>query len=120
MQITEDEITGLAAKQIRQKLGLTQAQFWKPLRVTQSVGSRYEQAWMGVEIPAPVKTLLIATHIAGMTIDATSDAGVADLVRMGMMQRKFKEAKTLAKKVIKDLEGAESGINKARTALQTI
>lgn len=120
MQITENEITGKEAKAIRERLGMTQRQFWKPLRVAQSVASRYESNLNGVEIPASVKTLLIATHVAGMTIDATSKEGVAELMRMGAMQGKFKEAKTLAKKVIKELEGAKSGIHKVQTALQTI
>ena len=120
MKITEKDITGVFAKELRDRLKMTQTQFWKPLRVEQSVGSRYEQEWNGVTIPASVKTLLIATHIAGLTLDATTEAGIDELLRMGTMQSKFKTATTLAKKVIKELEASESGIHKARAALQSI
>lgn len=39
----------------RKKLGLTQAQYWLPVGVTQSGGSRYEN---GRDIPKTVQTLL--------------------------------------------------------------
>ena len=39
----------------RKKLGLTQEQFWKPVGVTQSGGSRYEN---GRDIPLPVQQLI--------------------------------------------------------------
>ena len=41
-------------KEIRQKLGLNQSQFWTPLGVTQSGGSRYEN---DRNVPAPVESL---------------------------------------------------------------
>ena len=40
----------------RRKLGLNQAQFWAPLGVTQSGGSRYES---GRNLPKPVAALLM-------------------------------------------------------------
>lgn len=40
---------------IRAKLGLNQSQFWSPLGVTQSGGSRYET---GRDIPRPVQRLI--------------------------------------------------------------
>lgn len=40
---------------VRRKLGINQTQFWTPLGVTQSGGSRYES---GRSIPKPVQMLL--------------------------------------------------------------
>lgn len=39
----------------KKKLGLNQSDFWKPLGVTQSGGSRYES---GRNIPKPIQLLL--------------------------------------------------------------
>lgn len=50
--------SGREAKELRQKMGLNQMEFWKPLGVTQSGGSRYES---GRDMPKPVQTLL---HLA--------------------------------------------------------
>lgn len=49
-------ITGQAAKAMRLKAGLNQADFWNPLGVTQSGASRYET---GRKIPKPVQELLV-------------------------------------------------------------
>lgn len=47
--------TGSDAFDLRKKLGLNQSEFWGPLGVTQSGGSRYES---GRHLPTPVKLLL--------------------------------------------------------------
>lgn len=47
--------TGEDARAHRAKLGMNQSQFWSPLHVTQSGGSRYES---GRTIPKPVQLLL--------------------------------------------------------------
>lgn len=44
---------------LRKRLGLNQQQFWNPVGVTQSGGSRYES---GRVIPKPVKMLLDARY----------------------------------------------------------
>lgn len=44
---------------LRKKTGRNQMQFWGPLGVTQSGGSRYES---GRAIPAPVKKLLVIAY----------------------------------------------------------
>lgn len=44
---------------LRKKTGKNQMQFWSPLGVTQSGGSRYES---GRSIPAPVKKLLVIAY----------------------------------------------------------
>lgn len=40
---------------VRHKLGLNQTEFWSPVGITQSAGSRYES---GRSIPRPVQILL--------------------------------------------------------------
>lgn len=46
-------------RSLRVKLGLTQAEFWKPVGVTQSGGCRYEN---GRRIPGTVQTLITIIH----------------------------------------------------------
>lgn len=50
--------SGREAKELRQKMRLNQLEFWGPLGVTQSGGSRYES---GRDMPKPVRILL---HLA--------------------------------------------------------
>jgi transcriptional regulator with XRE-family HTH domain len=50
----------LNPKEIRQRLGLNQEQFWTQIGVTQSGGSRYEG---GRSMPKPVRELLRLVHI---------------------------------------------------------
>lgn len=50
----------LNPREIRQRLGLNQEQFWTKIGVTQSGGSRYEG---GRSMPKPVRELLRLVHI---------------------------------------------------------
>lgn len=59
--------TGDDVRRLRLKLGLNQSQFWSPLGVTQSGGSRYES---GRNIPRPVQLLL---HLAYGTDKQSGD-----------------------------------------------
>ncbi|MGL4231464.1 MAG: helix-turn-helix domain-containing protein [Casimicrobium sp.] len=52
-------------REIRQKLGLNQDEFWQKIGVTQSGGSRYES---GREMPKPVAELLRLVHVEGVDI----------------------------------------------------
>jgi transcriptional regulator with XRE-family HTH domain len=47
-------------REIRQRLGLNQDQFWTKIGVTQSGGSHYES---GREMPKPVRELLRLVHV---------------------------------------------------------
>lgn len=47
----------------RQALRLNQYEFWTPLGVTQSGGSRYES---GRTIPRPTRKLIYLVHVAGL------------------------------------------------------
>lgn len=46
---------GADLRAMRKKLGLTQSEFWGPLRVTQSGASRYES---GRDLPDPLQIVL--------------------------------------------------------------
>jgi transcriptional regulator with XRE-family HTH domain len=52
-------------REIRQKLGLNQDEFWQKIGVTQSGGSRYEA---GRDMPRPVAELLRLVHVEGVDI----------------------------------------------------
>jgi transcriptional regulator with XRE-family HTH domain len=80
---TEKEITGVVAKQLREDAGLTQKEFWCPLGLTQSGGSRYEQ---GKAIPMPTRILIFAAYVAGIRLNASTAAGAAQLVRLAKLQ----------------------------------
>lgn len=47
----------------RQNKGLNQSEFWAPIGVTQSGGSRYEN---GRRIPASVRKLIWLIHVVGI------------------------------------------------------
>ena len=53
-------------KALRLELGLTQADFWSPVGVSQSGGSRYES---GRKLPAAISALLHLVHIQGVLIN---------------------------------------------------
>lgn len=56
----------------RRKIGLNQSQFWAPLGVTQSGGSRYES---GRALPRPVRILLVIAY----GTEAGAAKAIADL-----------------------------------------
>lgn len=55
----------MSPKALRIKLGLTQGEFWAPVGVSQSGGSRYES---GRKLPAAISTLLHLVHIEGIDL----------------------------------------------------
>jgi len=61
-------------RDIRQKLGLNQSQFWSALGVTQSGGSRYES---GRKMPRPVQSLLRLVHIEHIDITKIKGEDIA-------------------------------------------
>ena len=52
-------------RNLRQRLGLNQQQFWSAVGVTQSGGSRYES---GRSMPKPVVELLRLVHVEGIDL----------------------------------------------------
>jgi transcriptional regulator with XRE-family HTH domain len=67
-------------RELRQKLGLNQQEFWGMIGVTQSGGSRYES---GRTMPKPVQKLLKVVHIEGIDIGrlSRSDVDVISLLK---------------------------------------
>lgn len=67
-------------REIRNKLGMNQSEFWSKLGVTQSGGSRYES---GRGIPRPVQALLRLVHIEQIDINKIrkEDYEVAEYLR---------------------------------------
>ena len=59
-------INGKTMLEHRRSLGLNQSQFWSPLGVTQSGGSRYES---GRSIPKPVRKLIYLLYYTGLALD---------------------------------------------------
>jgi DNA-binding transcriptional regulator YiaG len=55
-------VTGSDLVRLRNKLGLNQMQFWSPLGVTQSGGSRYES---GRSMPRPLAILFNCVYRGG-------------------------------------------------------
>ena len=80
---TEQQIDGAAAKSLRENAGQSQRAFWGSFGLTQSCGCRYEG---GAAIPQPIRTLIFLSHVAGIDIDASTEAGAAALVRLAKLQ----------------------------------
>jgi predicted transcriptional regulator len=118
MNITESEVTAEAARILRKGLGMTQKEFWGPLGVQQSVGARYEQG--AQKIPRAVRILLVARHISGVSMDTSTAEGVADLARLGAIQSKGAQVKSIAGTVRTDLAKAIKSLNTAADALKSV
>ncbi len=117
MKITENTVTGPVARQLREKAGMTQAQFWKPLGVQQSVGCRYES---DMPIPKAVRILIVATYVAGLKIDTATTDGVAALESLGTIQAKDRDLKKSAARAMRALDSAAAEIAGARETIQSI
>ncbi len=55
----------VSPKELRNQLGLTQSEFWAPVGVSQSGGSRYES---GRKLPPAISALLHLVHIEGLNV----------------------------------------------------
>lgn len=116
--ITESEITGPVAREMRVQLGMTQKEFWGPAGVSQSVACRYETC--DVAIPRSARILLVARHVSGVKIDAATREGVEDLTRLGAIQAKHAQAKAVATSARSDIFKAIKSLETARDALQSL
>lgn len=68
-------------REIRQKLGLNQEEFWQKIGVTQSGGSRYEA---GRDMPKPVNELLRLVHLEGVDLSTVrkEDIQIIEFLRI--------------------------------------
>lgn len=85
-------ISGAAARKTREKLGLNQSNFWTPLGVTQSGGSRYET---NRTIPAPVNLLLAlktGTKAQKLAVLKATGIDLTDIATEILAQEKTKAA----------------------------
>ena len=92
-------IEKMDVKEIRNKLGMNQSEFWAKIGVTQSGGSRYES---GRNIPRPVQALLRLVHIEHVDIGKLKkdDWEVIEYLKSknpSMLRELKKEAKTRIK-----------------------
>ena len=118
MNLTEPDITGAVARELREKTGLSQRAFWEPLGVHQSSGCQYESS--ASAIPKPVRILLVARYVAGLDIDASTHQGVASLTNLAPIQSNPADVKALARTMCTTLTTAAQGLQAAADALQTI
>lgn len=109
---TETDITGAAAKALREQAGLTQRAFWEPMGITQSGGCRYEA---GHPVPRPIRILVFANYVAGLRIDASTTEGAASLVRLGRLQAS--EAAANAEKIGAKMAEAISAVRQVNKML---
>jgi DNA-binding transcriptional regulator YiaG len=58
-------------REIRQRLGMNQEEFWTRIGVTQSGGSRYEG---GRSMPRPVRELLRLVHVENLSLLEEEDS----------------------------------------------
>ena len=117
MLLTEKDITGVAARSMREEAGLTQTAFWEPLGVKQSVGCRYES---DIPIPHAVRILIVALYVAGLRINVSTPEGVKEASSLGLIQANFQEAKRLAAEVRSDIDRAAKKLASARDAMASI
>ena len=111
---TESDLTGAAAKRLREQAGLSQKAFWEPVGITQSGGCRYEN---GHPIPKPTRILVFARYVAGLRLDAGTPEGAERLVRLASLQAS--EAAPEAEKIgakMAEAMGAIRQVNKLLAA----
>lgn len=81
---TEAAINGAAARWLRARTQMSQADFWASVGAKQPTGAHYENERN--RIPKTVRILIFVKYVAGVEIDASSAAGVADLSRLAVLQ----------------------------------
>lgn len=112
---TEKDINGAAAAYLRNRAGQTQKAFWTHIGITQSGGCRYEN---GATIPKPVRTLIFLQHVAGIQIDASSEAGAQAMIRLGKLQASERADEKV--KIGEHVQTALKHVKSAQTALDKV
>lgn len=80
---TENDITPEAAKWLRERAGLSQAEFWRSVASNPPSGCNYEQG--NVEIPRPLRRLIYLGYVAELPIDASTRDDAARTVHAGRL-----------------------------------
>lgn len=81
--VTENDITPKGIRELRERSGLTQTQFWRSLGCSQPAGSKYEA---GAAMPSQTRTLLFVRYVVGLHLDASTKAGADELRRLARLQ----------------------------------
>jgi hypothetical protein len=79
-QRSEDEIDSAYVHYLRVVKGMTQAEFWTPVGVSQPRGHRYEMG--DNKIPTCVRKLLFVRYVAGLDLDDPKQADFRNLKRL--------------------------------------
>lgn len=116
--ITESEMTGAKALELRKNEGMTQAEFWASVGVAQSVGCRYEKD--AGKLPRPVRMLLVARYVCGLEIDTDSLDGLRALSDAATVMDHPAVAKQIVGSIKRDVAKAIKGLETASKALDAI
>lgn len=112
---TEQQIDGAAAKYLREKAGMSQKAFWGEFGMTQSGGCRYEN---GSPMPKTIRTMIFMKHVAGLSIDATTDDGAEALFRLAKLQASERADEKAA--IGEKLQTVIGHVQSAANVLQTV
>jgi transcriptional regulator with XRE-family HTH domain len=113
--LTEKDIDGTCARELRKRLDMTQPEFWGAVGLTQSGGCRYEK---GGSIPRPYRILIFLIHVAGLTIDVTSRDGAGAAKALAELQKDQSAAAGLTD-AIQRVQKAQRALAEAGAALAT-
>lgn len=113
--LTEMDISGAAARHLRERAGLSQAAFWKPFGLTQSCGCRYETS---AKIPKAIRSLVFLKYVAEIEMDLSTAEGARSLIDLGRIQASDKAEN---KKVIGEkIQRVMSNVREAKSILDSI
>lgn len=115
MEITNpDQLTGPVIREMREKAGLTQQQFWGPFGVGKSRASAYETGEHRIDRPAQL--LVYLNHICGFPIGLPHSAMLVAGLIAGASGNAAKEIGQAAASI----ETAVGKLNQARQKLEEI
>lgn len=80
---TENDITPEVARWLRERAGLSQAEFWRSVASSPASGCNYEQG--NVEISRPVRRLIFLTYVAELPTDASTREDAERVVHAGRL-----------------------------------
>lgn len=89
-------------REIRQKLGLNQEEFWQKIGVTQSGGSRYEA---GRDMPRSVAELLRLVHVEGVDL---SSVNKEDIEIIGFLRKQHPDLYARLRESVNAVQNADS------------
>ncbi|EBQ8762704.1 hypothetical protein BKM35_21965 [Salmonella enterica] len=74
--MTEKDITGGVARELRLKLGMTQDEFWGPIYRQRKQASDYERTFTDKQLPDVVRMIIFIRYYLGFDYDISSPEGV--------------------------------------------